>query len=369
MEAISIDPGDCKKEPEKIITEGRDLLSILGSLVAVDTTKLDPVVSLAHYTLYEFLGSDELRRHQSLSHFFVPASFRADVGITCIQYLSFSDFGTPCYYREQLEERKASYKFLQLAAHYFDSQIESAGGMAPRLSRGRSLLKWFLDPGFEGRQNFTSWQQVYHDQIDISAFPTDPLQYLEDDLSFSFYNSLLLKALTPNLLCSQGYSTLHTAAISGSEHDARASLQAQPELLGTRSPCGHTALHFAAMYSHANIVELLLRRGASTKARNGSGSTPFYHAARSGCVQAMKLLHQAGSEMEARTCDGWTPIFEAMESSHIAATQWLVQHGANLNHKINQTFTVLEFARLTTDASIIAIIEDAVSQQQQRWYE
>lgn len=360
VEVISIDPGDTKREPNKIMTDGRDLLQILGSLVAVDSMKLDPVVSLAHHTLYEFLASNELRTHSSLSHFFVPASFSADIGITCIQYLSFSDFESPCRDEEQLEERKRSYKFLSLAARCFDAQIEVVGGMAPRLSKGQAFLGWFLNPGFGGRQNFTSWQQIYHDQIDVSHFPKDPLHYVEHSLDFSFYNVLLLKALMPDFLCSQGYSRLHTAAISGKEHDARIILGARPELLETMSPSGLTALHFAAMYGHAGIVELLLKRGASINARNQSGSTPFYHAARSGCVRAMELLYQAGSEVNPRTWDDWTPIFEAVENEHIFATEWLVQHGADLNHIGVSHLTALEFARIYGDTSIIAIIEDGL---------
>lgn len=117
------------------------------------------------------------------------------------------------------------------------------------------------------------------------------------------------------------------------------------------------------MYGPAGIVELLLNRGAWVKSRNKSGSTPFYHAARTGCVQAMRLLYQAGSDIEARTRDDWTPIFEAMESKHIAATEWLVQQGANLNHKICQGLTVLEFARAGRNAPIIAIIEEGLSSQ------
>lgn len=357
VEAISIDPGDTNREPEKIMTDGRDLLQILGSLVAVDSTKLDPVVSLTHHTLYEFLTSNELRTHGLLSHFFVPASFSADIGITCLQYLSFSDFESPCRDEEQLEERQRSFRFLSFAALCFDAQIEAVGGMAPRLTKGRDFLKLFLKPGFDAKQNFTSWQQIYYDEVDVSHYSQDPLQYMEHSLDFSSYNSLFLEALMPDLLCSQGYSPLHTAAIIGKEQDARVILGQRPELLETRSPSGHTALHFAAMYGHAGIVGLLLKRGASIDARNNSGSTPFYHAARSGCVRAMDLLYQAGSEINPKTWDDWTPIFEAIENQHIIATEWLVKHGADLKQAGVAHMTALEFARIYGNTSIIAIIE------------
>lgn len=200
VEAISIDPGDSQSKPEKIMTDGRDLLQILGSLVVVDKSKMDPVISLAHHTLKEFLASNELRRHQTLSKFFVPDSSRAHIGITCIQYLAFSDFGSPCHHKEQLEERKTFYSFLQVAAHHFSSQIQSAPGLACRLSKARSFLKLFLEPGSSGRKNFTSWQHVYHDAIEISGFIESPLQYAKGVLMFSPHELLLLKALMPNHL-------------------------------------------------------------------------------------------------------------------------------------------------------------------------
>lgn len=43
------------RNTEKMVTDERDLLKMLGSSVNVDATQEDPVANLAHFTLYEFL--------------------------------------------------------------------------------------------------------------------------------------------------------------------------------------------------------------------------------------------------------------------------------------------------------------------------
>ncbi|KAL2287892.1 hypothetical protein FJTKL_04679 [Diaporthe vaccinii] len=91
-EAISIDSGDTHLAIDKMFNDEKDLLEMLGSLVIFDPAKKDPLVSLAHFTLYEFLQSDELRTHESLASFYVPARTMMDIGFTCAQYLSFADF-------------------------------------------------------------------------------------------------------------------------------------------------------------------------------------------------------------------------------------------------------------------------------------
>ncbi|MCJ1430953.1 hypothetical protein MMC27_000303 [Xylographa pallens] len=355
-EAISIERGDTCRDPEKIIMDDRDLLEMLGSLVSVDSTLKDPVVSLAHFTLDEFLRSDTLRHHESLWIFHVPIQYGMEVGITCVQYLSFSDFNKPCQSRQQLHERKTSYKLFEFAAMNWPSQITSYGGRGPGIKPLLRVMNWFLEPGHDTNQNFTSWEQAFHDEVDCSFVHGGPLLYAADFGMGNLFNVLIQRGSNPAYLYESGFTALHLAVITGREDSVTAILQNGPDL---EAPADRrqTALHLAAEHGYTGVTKLLLEAGASPHAQNDSGSTPFYRAARSGSVPTMELLHQAGSDINAATWDDWRPIFEAMENMHVPAVEWLVRHGARLNHSIRDGPSVLEYAKMMGNKEIIDLVE------------
>lgn len=362
IEAISIEPGDTQRDTEKMITDGRDLLEMLGSLVTVDSTLEDPVVSLAHFTLDEFLRSDTLRAHESLWIFYVPVQYVMNVGITCIQYLSFSDFKEPCRSIQQLHERKSSYKLFEFAATNWFSQILTYGARGPAIKTLTRAMNWFIEPCRDGNENFISWQQAFHDAVDCWFVPVDPLFYALDFKMANLIDILLRGGSNPEHLYEKGYTVLHIAAITGREDNVAAILQTGPDLAAPTNR-RQTALHLAAEYGHVGVVKLLLEAGASPHAQSDSGSTPFYRAARSGSIPAMELLYQAGSDINAVTWDEWTPILEAMENMHVPAVEWLVRKGARLNHKIRYGLSVLELAKITRNKEIIDLVESGLSKR------
>lgn len=361
-EAISIEPDDKQRDTEKMITDERDLLEMLGSLVTVDSTLEDPVISLAHFTLCEFLRSGTLRAHDSLWIFYVPVQCVTNVGITCMQYLSFSDFEEPCRSRQQLHERKSSYKLFEFAARNWFSQIWEYGGRGPAIKTLLRAMNWFIEPCRDGNENFISWQQAFHDVVDCWFVPADPLFYAVDFKMANLFNILLQRGSNPKYLYEKGYAVLHIAVITGCEDNVAAILRTGPDLAAPTNR-RQTALHLAAECGHVGVVKLLLEAGASPHAESDSGSTPFYRAARSGSVPAMELLYQAGSDINAATWNKWTPIFEAMENMHVPAVEWLVRKGARLNHKIRHGTSVLEFAKNTRNKEIIDLVESGLSRR------
>jgi ankyrin repeat protein len=361
-EAISIEPGDMQRDTEKMITDDRDLLEMLGSLVTVDSTQEDPVVRLAHFTLDEFLQSDTLQAHESLWMFYVPVRHTMDVGITCIQYLSFSDFKAPCRSRQQLHERKSSYKLFEFAAMNWFSQILSYGARGPAIKNLLQVMNWFIEPCRGDNENFISWQQAFHDEVSCWFVPVDPLYYAIGFHMSNLFDILLQRGANPGFLYERGFTVLHVAAITGSEENVAAILQTEPDLEAPANG-GGTALHLAAENGHFGVVKLLLEAGASPHAKSESESTPFYRAARSGSIPIMELLYQAGSDVNAVTWDEWTPIFEAIEFMHVPAVEWLVRRGATLNHNILDGPSVLEFAKNTGHKEIINLIEIGLSRR------
>lgn len=361
-EATSIDRGDTHRVVEKMINDEKDLLEMLGSLVVFDATKEDPFVNLAHFTLYEFLQSDELRTYQSLSSFYIPPQAITDIGITCAQYLSFTDFAQPCGSIDELHERLESYKLLDFAATNFLGQLRSYGGRGPAIKEHLALFQWFLEPCRDGQQNFISWQQVY--QCDLLGFSLteflvpDPLTYIIENNMLHLLDVFLAHTgeTQHEAVMQSGFTPLHIAVIAGDEGRLAEVLGSSPDLEASGNR-GQTALHLAASYGHVGMIKLLLDAGASPHARSESGSTPAYRAARNGSVAALELLADAGSDLDATTWDGWTPIFEAIENHHVRAVEWLVRKGVNLGQTLMRGSTVLDFAKDSGDQAIIEIIE------------
>lgn len=85
---------------------------------------------------------------------------------------------------------------------------------------------------------------------------------------------------------------------------------------------GLTALHRAAFFDSAEIVELLIARGANVNARHGTrangtgGATPLLYAATNGSSRAISVLLQHGADAVASSVDGRAPIESALKFKH-----------------------------------------------------
>ena len=360
-EAISVEPGDEERDPEKIINDENDLLEMLGSLVTVDTNQNDPIVSLAHFTLYEFLRSDALQNHESVGIFYLPFKSVFDIGVRCIQYLSFTDFCVPCQSRQELDDRRSSYPLLVFAAQNWFFQARSYRARGPGIKDMLPFLAWFIDPHREdGSKNFLSWQQVFHDEVNESRLPQNPITYAIRLNAVNLFPFLLQRADDARELLKQGYTALHIAVITSDEEKV-AKMLATGWSVDDLASNAQTPLHLAAGYGHEAIVKLLLDEGASIHARSSSGSTPFYRSVRSGSIPTMELLYLAGSDLNAETWDGWTPIFEAVENVETPAIEWLIKRGAKLNHRLWKGPWLVEFARKAGSREITRLIEAELS--------
>ena len=105
-------------------------------------------------------------------------------------------------------------------------------------------------------------------------------------------------------------------------------------ILNLRDYHGATPLHTATFYTTADVVELLLNRGANPNTRLddelGDGWTPLHVAAWVGGATLTQLLLAAGADPEARTCAGGnTPLFICGLLNQTTCWRALVQGGAN----------------------------------------
>jgi ankyrin repeat protein len=92
----------------------------------------------------------------------------------------------------------------------------------------------------------------------------------------------------------------------------------------------NTPLHAAAAGQHAEIVKLLLDRGANANARQHGGWAPLHSAAQNGDLESARALLDAGADVSARADNNQKPLDMALTSARQAMVEFLEANGAKL---------------------------------------
>lgn len=120
----------------------------------------------------------------------------------------------------------------------------------------------------------------------------------------------------------------------------------------TRNPSmrfddGQTPLHIATIQGQDGIVEYLINRGASTKAKDISGSTPLHEAVRYGRIEIAKKLLKSGADPNAQDSLGKSPLLIiSNQDSRSEIYSLLLMYGANPNSKDMYGDTPLHIATM-----------------------
>ncbi|MDE1828288.1 MAG: ankyrin repeat domain-containing protein [Candidatus Micrarchaeota archaeon] len=105
----------------------------------------------------------------------------------------------------------------------------------------------------------------------------------------------------------------------GADIDAR-----RPESMGRT-----TALMSAAYYDREEIVELLIKKGASLELKDSLGSTALILAARTNSTRSLDLLLKWGSDKDARDETGMSAMMHSAYKDNIGAVRLLIRAGAD----------------------------------------
>jgi ankyrin repeat protein len=116
------------------------------------------------------------------------------------------------------------------------------------------------------------------------------------------------------------------------DKDALRTLIKQRADVNAAQPDGTTALHWAAHWNDAELVDLLLRAGANPKAVNRYGSTPLSAAVTSGSASMVEALLRAGADPKTLTTkDGETVLMTAARAGNVEVVRALLNRGADVN--------------------------------------
>jgi ankyrin repeat protein len=123
---------------------------------------------------------------------------------------------------------------------------------------------------------------------------------------------------------------------------------------------GRMPLHFAAFCSKADIIKLLIEKGADINARDNNNFTPLYYARD---ADTAELLIKSGAKVNICDGNGYTPIHHAVNKGSKAVIKILVENGADANIANPTSNTAAGFAELDGYPDSTDTYEEAKKEQ------
>ena len=136
-------------------------------------------------------------------------------------------------------------------------------------------------------------------------------------------------ALTPGLALAAGPVPLVDAAERGDAGAVRTLIAQRTDVNAARAD-GVTALHAAVHHDRLDVVELLLRAGASPATADRYGITPLYLACVNGNADTVRRLLDAGADPNAADPGGETALMTAARTGSPAVLRLLLERGAQV---------------------------------------
>jgi ankyrin repeat protein len=139
-----------------------------------------------------------------------------------------------------------------------------------------------------------------------------------------------------------------------------------------KEEAGSTALHFAVVGNHLDVIRFLLEKGADLTTRDAEGTSPLDDAVWRGYLDATAILLANGARLnETETETGATPINEAAYLGKRQLVQYLLQFGPNLGIPDKRGYTPLENAiRMgKTDSALLLLEAEAKEQKTPQFFE
>lgn len=351
-EVIAIVPEDKCRNLDAIATDPREILSFCGSLVVSESNpklRHSPIVSLAHHSVREYLTSSRILDTSVAIFHMDMMDVAARLAETCIQYLGFTDFKSPCGTPHDLVSRLRSYHFLQSASRQWHTHVRESAASRPSKSLIKSL-GWFLDTNV-AHENYASWRQVFEDfrYVTFQDTVNPPSMYYAALFGLEEVVVHILGTgvdVNGSVNASQFPPTaLHIASMAGYSNVVKLLIDKGASLDVRASQKSLTPLDMAAEAGREAAVKELLAAGASVHSTSKSGATAFYRAARSGSTKVVGMLRAAGSDINVKTWSGWTALHEAIELNHEDVFDQLLSWDVDLNVRNRHGHRALEAAR------------------------
>ncbi|XP_064428587.1 ankyrin repeat and SOCS box protein 3 isoform X4 [Mirounga angustirostris] len=140
---------------------------------------------------------------------------------------------------------------------------------------------------------------------------------------------LLEAGADPNATTLEETTPLFLAVENGQIDVLRLLLRHGANVNGSHSMCGWNALHQATFQENAEIIKLLLKKGANKECQDDFGITPLFVAAQYGKLESLNILISSGANVNCQALDKATPLFIAAQEGHTECVELLLSSGAD----------------------------------------
>ena len=144
---------------------------------------------------------------------------------------------------------------------------------------------------------------------------------------------LLDHGANPNHCPLGSVGPIQMAAALGHAVIVKRLIRAGVEINNNQGGRASTALMFASVKGHIDVVDCLLSLGADTGAVSPTGRTALMMASERGMVDVVDRILAAGCNVNAQDNKGFTAMMWAAEGGHVPIIDRLVVHGADFNHQ------------------------------------
>ena len=121
---------------------------------------------------------------------------------------------------------------------------------------------------------------------------------------------------------------------------------------------GWTALMFASMNGHAEVIHALADKSIQMDAQSNDGLTALMIASQNGHTHVIKELITVGANIEVRDNDGWTALMLASFNKHTDVVKMLLNKGASVDTQNTDGWTALFLACQDGCVDIIQLFLD-----------
>jgi ankyrin repeat protein len=341
-EVVAIDVArDPAFDRDEVLEDPLEALNICSSLVTISTVQSDPdklIISLAHYSVREYLVSDRIKQGPARQYTMKEGQCHGVIMDGCLKYL--------VQLRQPLSEDVIQISALaRYAAEYWSSHLGQTGEDIERWSQSATGLM------STEHSAYLIWIQLYNP--DNPWMRPDPKKDLKSVAAPLYYAALLGMNTITKLLLKEGAevntpggrygNALHAAAVKGHKQVVETLLKVGADIDAQSGNYGNP-LQAASYEGHKPIVQMLLLNKADVNAQGGKYGNALQSASAAGHWKIVQLLLDNSADVNMRGGLYNSALNAAAAESHTDIVRLLLENGAEISQHDVQRKGVMHYA-------------------------
>lgn len=148
--------------------------------------------------------------------------------------------------------------------------------------------------------------------------------------------------------------------------DLSAALQLHPSLISAKDDQGNSGLMIASQMGQLEVVDVLLKNGASATETARDGTTALHKAMIKGSAKQIKLLIDAGADPVARNDDLESPLSYGVFANNVDAVSYLSKSTKDFKREINKCFCLSQSVDGNNKEMLILLLKSGGNPNQKK---